>query len=66
MTQLRKVHEEVLMCSYKKCCPTVRVFADGSAELTDDDTEGGSVGTIKLRPEVAKRLAALLAGEVKP
>jgi hypothetical protein len=55
-----KVHEEVLMCSYKKCCPTVRVFDDGSVELTDDDVEIGSVGTIKLRPEAATRLKELL------
>ena len=50
------------MCGYKKCCPTVRVFADGSAELTDDDAEAGSVGTIKLRPEVVARLAAVFGG----
>ena len=61
MPQPRKVHEETLMCSYKKCCPTVTIFDDGSATLTDDDPEIGSVGTIRLRPEVATRLAELLA-----
>lgn len=55
------VHEEILECGYSKCCPTLKVFDDGSAELTDDDAEAGSVGTIKLRPEVADRLAEVLA-----
>lgn len=54
------VHEETLMCSYKKCCPIVRIHDDGSIELTDDDTATGSVGTIKLRPEAAARLKELL------
>lgn len=57
----RKVLEEKLSCSYAKCCPTITVFDDGSVELTDDDPEAGSVGTIKLRPEVADRLRDLLA-----
>ena len=53
------VHEETMCCGFKKC-PTVRVFDDGSVELTDNDTEAGSVGTIKLRPEVVVRLYELL------
>jgi hypothetical protein len=53
------VHEETMCCGYKKC-PTIRQFDDGSAEITDDDAEGGSVGTIKLRPEQARRLLELL------
>jgi hypothetical protein len=57
----REVHHEILMCGHKKCCPVVRVFDDGSAVLIDNDAENGSVGTIKLRPEVAKRLAEILA-----
>jgi hypothetical protein len=56
----RKVHEEEMCCGHKKC-PTVTVFDDGSAELSDNDTEAGSVGTIKLRPEVAARLVEILA-----
>lgn len=56
------VHEETMCCGYKRC-PTVRVFEDGSAELTDDDPEVGSVGTIKLRPEVADRLVEVLRGK---
>ena len=54
------VHEEQMCCGYKKC-PNVRVFEDGSVELTDDDTEIGSIGTIKLRPEAAARLLELLS-----
>jgi hypothetical protein len=53
------VHEETMCCGYKKC-PTVRQFADGSVEVTDDDPESGSVGTVRFRPEQARRLAALL------
>ena len=59
--QPREVHRETLMCSYRKCCPTVRLFEDGSVELTDDDPVVGSVGTIKMRPESAARFVALLA-----
>lgn len=54
------VHEETMCCGYKRC-PVVRVFEDGSVELTDDDAEIGSVGTIKLRPEAAARLLELLS-----
>lgn len=58
-----KVHEEVLSCGYGRCCPTVRIFDDGSVELTDNDVESGSTGTIKLRPAVAARLAELLTAK---
>ena len=57
----RKIREEMLPCGYGKCCPTVATFDDGSATITDDDTEGGSIGTIKLRPEAAARLIELLS-----
>jgi hypothetical protein len=57
---IKIVHEETLCCGYKRC-PVVRVLGDGSVELTDDDAEIGSVGTIKLRPEAAARLLELLA-----
>lgn len=57
---VKVVHEEEMCCGYKKC-PKVKVFDDGSVELTDDDAEGGSVGTIKLHSEVAKRLAQLIS-----
>lgn len=55
------VHEELLVCCGFKRCPTVRVFEDGSIELSDSDTENGSMGNIKLRPEVAGRLAELIS-----
>lgn len=60
MSDPKMVHEEVLMCGAKKCCPTVRIFADGSVELSDDDPQVGSVGTIKMRPETAQRFRDLL------
>lgn len=52
------IHQETMCCGYKKC-PSVKVFADGSMELRDDDAEVGSVGIIKLRPEQVERLVAL-------
>jgi hypothetical protein len=52
------IHEEEMCCGYKKC-PTVKLLDDGSAILTDDDIDGGSVGTIKLRPEQVARLSEL-------
>jgi hypothetical protein len=57
----RKVHDEVLMCGYRKCCPRIEVFDDGSIELSDDDKEIGSVGTIKVRPEAVERILELLS-----
>jgi hypothetical protein len=62
MAEVEVIHEETMCCGYKRC-PTVKVFADGSAELTDNDAEAGSVGTIKLRPEVAARLVELLSAK---
>lgn len=55
----KAVHQETMCCGFKRC-PTVKVFDDGSIELSDDDTETGSVGTIKLRPEAVARLTELL------
>jgi len=52
------IHQETMCCKYKRC-PTVKVFDDGSMELTDDDEEKGSIGTIKLAPEQVERLTAL-------
>jgi len=63
MNEPKMVHTEEMCCGYKKC-PTVKVFEDGSAELTDNDPETGSVGTIKMRPETARRFAELI-GQVK-
>ena len=55
----KKIRDEMLPCNFKRCCPRVEVFDDGSAVLTDDDADAGSVGTIKLRPEQVARLAEL-------
>ena len=52
------IHEETMCCGFKRC-PVVKIFDDGSIELSDDDVEGGSIGTIKLRPEAAARLVEL-------
>lgn len=57
----RKVYEETLQCGLKRCCPKIEIFDDGSLELSDDDAELGSVGTIKIRPEAADRLLELLS-----
>jgi hypothetical protein len=48
-----------MCCNYKRC-PRVEIFDDGSIELSDDDTEFGSVGTIKIRPEAVALLEELL------
>jgi hypothetical protein len=57
---MKQVHQETMCCGYKKC-PTIKVFEDGSVELSDNDTEAGSVGTIKLRPEAAVRFVEILS-----
>lgn len=61
MSAPRNVYSEIMSCCGYRRCPEVKLFSDGSVELSDDDPEAGSVGTIKLRPEVAARLAALIA-----
>jgi hypothetical protein len=52
------IHQETMCCGHKKC-PTVTVFEDGSMEITDNDAEKGSVGTIKLASEQVARLTEL-------
>ena len=59
MFEPKVIHAEEMCCGYKRC-PSVKLYEDGSVELTDNDVEGGSVGTIKLHPEVAKQLAQLI------
>lgn len=54
------IHQETMCCGMKRC-PVVKTFDDGSLELSDDDTELGSVGVIKIRPEAADRLLELLS-----
>ena len=57
---MKMIHQETMCCGFKRC-PTVKVFDDGSVELSDNDSEIGSVGTIKIRPEAAERLVELLS-----
>lgn len=52
------------MCCGAKRCPTVKVFDDGSMEISDNDTEIGSVGTIKLSAAQVDRLAELAKKKV--
>ena len=54
------IHQETMCCGYKKC-PELKVFDDGSVEITDNDPETGSVGTIKIRPEAVARIVELLS-----
>ena len=56
----KSIHQETMCCGYKRC-PTVTIFDDGSMTISDDDSEAGSVGTIRLRPEAAERLVELLS-----
>lgn len=58
------IHEETICCNYKRC-PTVQIFDDGSAVLSDDDAEGDSFGKIRLRSEVMDRLVELHAQHKK-
>jgi hypothetical protein len=58
------IHQEKMCCGMKRC-PVVHMFDDGSLELSDDDAELGSVGVIKIRPEVADRPLELLSERKK-
>jgi hypothetical protein len=60
ISMAKTIHQETICCGFKKC-PTVKVFDDGSMEISDNDAEIGSVGTIKLRPEVVERLVEIRA-----
>jgi hypothetical protein len=52
------IHQETMCCGGKRC-PEIKVFDDGSIELSDNDIESGSFGTIKLNPEQVERLIEL-------
>lgn len=52
------IHQETMCCGYKRC-PTVKMFDDGSVELSDDDAEKGSVGTVKMTAEQFAHLVEL-------
>ena len=58
------IHQET-MCGYKRCCPTIKIFDDGSIELSDDDLKTASVGTIKFDPESVVRLLDTLLAHKK-
>jgi hypothetical protein len=58
------IFQETMCCGFKRCVE-IKMFDDGSVELSDDDTERGSVGTIKIRPEAADRLLELLSERKK-
>lgn len=58
------IHQETMCCGRQRC-PEVKLLDDGSVELSDNDAELGSVGTIKLHPEVADRLAELISNRKK-
>lgn len=54
----KAVHQETICCGHKRC-PTVTLFDDGSMQISDNDSEKGSVGNIKLEPEQVARLIEL-------
>ena len=58
-----KIHQETL-CGYKKCCPTVTLFDDGSMQITDNDSKNGSVGDIKFDADQVRRLRELIPEQV--
>lgn len=58
------IHQETMCCGYRRC-PVVKILDDGSVELSDNDVEAGSVGTIKLHPEVAIHLIETLLAHRK-
>ena len=49
------LHEETICCGYKRC-PTVRIYADGSLDISDEDVESGSFGVVKFTPEQSRKL----------
>jgi hypothetical protein len=55
----KMIHQETMCCGYKRC-PHIEIFDDGSIKISDDDTEAGSVGTIKIRPEAVDRLIEMI------
>ena len=60
-----KLIDQELLCCNRKRCPTLKRFDDGSVELSDDDAELGSVGTIKLAPDQADLLLEKLLARKK-
>lgn len=52
------IHQETMCCGRRRC-PVVKLFDDGSMRISDDDTEQGSIGDIKLEPEQVARIVEL-------
>ncbi len=53
------IHQETMCCGHRKC-PTVKIFDDGSMELSDNDT---GAPPVKLSPEQVARLVELAKKE---
>lgn len=53
------VHQETMCCGSRKC-PTVKVFDDGSIEISDDDI---GATPVKLNPEQVARFIELAKKE---
>lgn len=61
-----KLIDQEKLCCNRKRCPTLKRFDDGSVELSDDDAEIGSVGTIKMQADqVDLMIEKLLASRKK-
>lgn len=58
------IHQEMMCCGMRRCVEA-KIFDDGSIELSDDDPELGSIGTIKIRSEAVDRLLELLSARKK-
>ena len=61
---MKLVHEETICCNSKRC-PTLRVFDDGSLEVSDDDEENESVGVVKFSREQSMLLAKWIVEKIK-
>lgn len=55
----KEIFREVLCCNYKKC-PEVVLLDDGSLQISDDDADSGSTGTVKFKPEQVAALREIL------
>lgn len=60
-----KLLDQEVLCCNRKRCPTLKRFDDGSIELSDDDAELGSVGTIKMQADQVDLLLAKLLARKK-
>lgn len=49
------IHQETMCCGHKRC-PEIKIFDDGSVELSDNDT---GAPPVKLNPEQVARFVEL-------